>query len=1131
MSAAARANMMVKRNAAKKAAQDQKAAFNDTADDLVVESYPECVGTMSDELKDIMLTQMTMFRTQLDEALHSEEEEALLRLEEIFEKTLYNGFVMGKGFYALNHDPLEVHGHHSPTKENVEVEVVEVLQEQLPFPLGPITAVLCIPFPVEICKTIIENVIFQNMIVAAILLAGFLVGTNTYLDCGFPEVGTCWSDQFGEVLMATRPCFPDSTVGEGGSGSWAAFDEQVYVTNETICHAQQCCFDAAALSKETNCWKRETIPECFSGPDIDDLSHVIEIIDRIILYIFTLECTLTIIAQGRPFWRYFFNPWNLFDFIVVVLCYVDIGGNPAVLRLLRLMRVIKLLKFVEELQLILMGLIAGLQSLGYIMILLVMAFYLFAIMAIMYFKGNDILHFENLEVAMISLFRIATMEDWTDIMYINMVGCMSYGYYGGSYCHDEEFCDVAALCTDANSKGTGFFSVIFFILFTLISGYVIMSLFIGVICDAMQIETEKHRKIKLEAKQKATKIEVLAELEERRANRVTVVSSTDLVAPLVGGVDDRHWAPQEQTLQKDLTAPTGEPVVSANVYIRFATHVAKFVDESTSSGKWFGNATLVVIIIAAVLIGAQTYKSLENNAIVGPFMNICDLIILIYFTVECILKIIARKGEPWMYFTEGWNIFDFIVVAACYMPFGGSTVAVLRLMRLLRVTKLFKSLTQLQIIMNGLVHGMTSIGYIGMLMSLMFYVFGIIGIQIFRANDPVHFGSLHLTFVTLFRCATFEDWTDVMYVAQYGCNIYSYGYFTHRCENNESWGLWSPLYFITFIVFSALIMLNLVIGSICGAMDDAQEDASFEKEQLATIQRVVDETNDRGMPYRIPGVERETILRWMKGFQRMDSGTDEMDKEAAISKEDLDIVLELIGEHNLLTDKRRQHMLLRANHTLPIGWIDELSFIQSLADDLLDSRVGALRQTTGYVVVEQALGLDTDHDFFSDTIDPFCVLYLNGKVIGETQKLSHSGEDPHWNEYVAFPASYLKVEEPNTLRLELFDFDTFTRDDLLGYIEIQDEVGVPWTDRSQALLLLNPFAKNNKKFEVQGSIKFNIIMPTGESAEPFTTAETTLGYGFDPTTAVGEGDTSISRTTNGGTFEDESEKTLTDNLL
>jgi hypothetical protein len=37
----------------------------------------------------------------------------------------------------------------------------------------------------------------------------------------------------------------------------------------------------------------------------------------------------------------------------------------------------------------------------------------------------------------------------------------------------------------------------------------------------------------------------------------------------------------------------------------------------------------------------------------------------------------------------------------------------------------------------------------------------------------VHFGSLHTTFVTLFRCATFEDWTDVMYIAMYGCQVSS----------------------------------------------------------------------------------------------------------------------------------------------------------------------------------------------------------------------------------------------------------------------------------------------------------------------------------------------------------------------
>ena len=96
-------------------------------------------------------------------------------------------------------------------------------------------------------------------------------------------------------------------------------------------------------------------------------------------------------------------------------------------------------------------------------------------------------------------------------------------------------------------------------------------------------------------------------------------------------------------------------------------------------------------------------------------------------------------------------------------------MAVLRLLRLLRVLKLFKAVPQLQIIMSGLAQGMGSIVWIALLLGLMFYLFGIVAIMFFRPNDPVHFGSLDVTFLTLFRASTFEDWTDIMFVAMYGC--------------------------------------------------------------------------------------------------------------------------------------------------------------------------------------------------------------------------------------------------------------------------------------------------------------------------------------------------------------------------
>ena len=99
---------------------------------------------------------------------------------------------------------------------------------------------------------------------------------------------------------------------------------------------------------------------------------------------------------------------------------------------------------------------------------------------------------------------------------------------------------------------------------------------------------------------------------------------------------------------------------------------------------------------------------------------------------------------------------------------------VLRLLRLLRVLKLVKQLPQLQMIVGGLLNGLTSIGYISLLLALVFYLYGVLGIILFRENDPWHFSTLDIAMLSLFRCATMEDWTDVMYTNMYGCDLYGY---------------------------------------------------------------------------------------------------------------------------------------------------------------------------------------------------------------------------------------------------------------------------------------------------------------------------------------------------------------------
>jgi len=140
------------------------------------------------------------------------------------------------------------------------------------------------------------------------------------------------------------------------------------------------------------------------------------------------------------------------------------------------------------------------------------------------------------------------------------------------------------------------------------------------------------------------------------------------------------------------------------------------------------------------------------------------------------VKIFAEGLAPWNYWLGGdwkWNNFDFVIVVLC-LPvwgdtFGGSSVALLRLMRLMRVMKLVKKIPQLQMIVMGLIGGMQSISYILLLLTIVLYLFAIMGIYAFGLNDPFHFGNLNSAMFSLFRAATLEDWTDIMYINFFGC--------------------------------------------------------------------------------------------------------------------------------------------------------------------------------------------------------------------------------------------------------------------------------------------------------------------------------------------------------------------------
>jgi voltage-gated sodium channel len=145
--------------------------------------------------------------------------------------------------------------------------------------------------------------------------------------------------------------------------------------------------------------------------------RLLSFIDRIILGIFVVEQVVRLLAEGKRPWRYFLDPWNLFDFLIITICLLPLHRSSiAIVRLVRILRVLRLFKTFPRLRIIVNGMIKSLGSVGYIAILLGAHFYIFAVLGVSFFHDADPRHFANLQSTILTLFTVLTLETWPDIM-------------------------------------------------------------------------------------------------------------------------------------------------------------------------------------------------------------------------------------------------------------------------------------------------------------------------------------------------------------------------------------------------------------------------------------------------------------------------------------------------------------------------------------------------------------------------------------------------------------------------------------------------------------------------------------------------------------------------------------------
>ena len=259
--------------------------------------------------------------------------------------------------------------------------------------------------------------------------------------------------------------------------------------------------------------------------------------------------------------------------------------------------------------------------------------------------------------------------------------------------------------------------------------------------------------------------------------------------------------------------------------------------KKVSESKSFTNFILCVIGVAAVVVGMQTYKEFELEY--RTVFNRLDAVILGIFIFEVIIKILAQGRQPQNYFKDAWNIFDFSIVAVCLLPIESNDfVAVLRLVRVLRVLKLVSAIPRLQVLVGAVLKSIPSIGYVFLLATMHFYIYGCMATFLYSENDPVHFRNLQTSMLSLFRAVTLEDWTDLMYINMYGSANYGYDGSSYTMladlgiDRDEVVSSASPfaaaLFFVSFIVSGAMIVLNLFVGVMLTGMENAKKEQELE---------------------------------------------------------------------------------------------------------------------------------------------------------------------------------------------------------------------------------------------------------------------------------------------------------------
>ncbi|XP_027749334.1 sodium channel protein type 5 subunit alpha-like isoform X4 [Empidonax traillii] len=553
--------------------------------------------------------------------------------------------------------------------------------------------------------------------------------------------------------------------------------------------------------------------------DRKNIKTMLEYADKVFTYIFVLEMLLKWVAYG--FKKYFTNAWCWLDFLIVDVSLISLVANTLgysemgpikSLRTLRALRPLRALSRFEGMRVVVNALVGAIPSIMNVLLVCLIFWLIFSIMGVNLFAGkfgkcinktegdmpldskiiNNMsdcilynvsgtfywtkvkVNFDNVGAGYLALLQVATFKGWMDIMYA-AVDSREYEE------QPEWECNL--------------YMYLYFVIFIIFGSFFTLNLFIGVIIDNFNQQKKK-----------------------------------------LGGQDifmteeqKKYYNAMKKLGSKKPQKPIPRPL---NKYQGFIFDVV--------SKQAFDVSIMILICLNMVTMMVETDDQSQEKV---NILHKINMLFVAIFTGECIFKMLALRHY---YFTNGWNIFDFVVVILSIVGtvlsdiiqkyfFSPTLFRVIRLARIGRILRLIRGAKGIRTLLFALMMSLPALFNIGLLLFLVMFIYAIFGMANFAyvkkehgIDDMFNFQTFANSMLCLFQITTSAGWDGLLNP------ILNTG--PPYCDpnlpnaNGSKGDCGSPavgiLFFVTYIIISFLIVVNMYIAIILENFSVATEEST-----------------------------------------------------------------------------------------------------------------------------------------------------------------------------------------------------------------------------------------------------------------------------------------------------------------